>query len=244
MINFQNTKSRVGRKLYFSVLAVFLVFAVSFIVFQQMREKQYKISSLTMKLEGYNALLQEDLAFRHDKEIISSFVREHESKDLRVTLVRPDGKVVYDNMRKDYDHFANHLNRKEIQEALKNGQGSSVDRQSKTMKQDYFYVASYFPADSIIIRSALPYNNDLSKSLQADQHYIWFAIGAIIFLTIVLYRFTNRLGKNIAKLRIFAYKADHNESLEVEDLASFPNDELGEIAERIIKMYKRIQTSR
>ena len=105
-------------------------------------------------------------------------------------------------------------------------------------------MASYFPADTIILRSALPYNNDLSKSLQADQHYIWFAIGAIILLTIVLYRFTNRLGKNIAKLRIFAYKADHNESLEIEDLASFPNDELGEIAERIIKMYKRIQTTR
>ena len=273
MIKVQNTKSRVGRKLYFTVLTVFLVFAVSFIVFQQMREKQYKISTLTMKLEGYNALLEEDLALAHDKGIIlkegltpadslaskdslgtskifvvedklDAFVRNHESKDLRVTLVRPDGKVVYDNMRKDYDHFANHINRKEIQEALKSGQGSSVDRQSKTMKQDYFYVASYFPADSIIIRSALPYNNDLSKSLQADQHYIWFAIGAIILLTIVLYRFTNRLGKNIAKLRIFAYKADHNESLEVEDLASFPNDELGEIAERIIKMYKRIQTTR
>ena len=235
MIKVQNTKSRVGRKLYFTVLTVFLVFAVSFIVFQQMREKQYKISTLTMKLEGYNALLEEDLALAHDKGIIlkegltpadslaskdslgtskifvvedklDAFVRNHESKDLRVTLVRPDGKVVYDNMRKDYDHFANHINRKEIQEALKSGQGSSVDRQSKTMKQDYFYVASYFPADSIIIRSALPYNNDLSKSLQADQHYIWFAIGAIILLTIVLYRFTNRLGKNIAKLRIFAYK--------------------------------------
>lgn len=41
----------VGRKLYFSVLAVFLVFAVSFIVFQQAREKQYKIGTLTIKLE-------------------------------------------------------------------------------------------------------------------------------------------------------------------------------------------------
>ena len=30
----------------------------------------------------------------------------------------------------------------------------------------------------------------------------------------------------------------------MEDLAKFPNDELGEIAERIIKMYKRIQTTR
>ena len=84
-----------------------------------------------------------------------------------------------------------------------------MERQSKTLKHDYFYVATYFPADSIIIRSALPYNNDLSKSLKADQHYIWFAIFAIILLTVVLYRFMHRLGKNVAKLRIFAYKADH-----------------------------------
>ena len=269
MLKIKKTKSKVGRKLYLMVLTVFLVFAVSFIMFQQTREKQYKISTLTMKLENYNALLAEDLSLAHDRGIILSngdsretlpsvsrsklvvaetklnaFIREHESKDLRVTLIRPDGKVVYDNMSKHYDRFANHLNRKEIQEALKNGQGSSVERESKTLKQDYFYVASYFPADSIIIRSALPYNDDLSKSLQADQHYIWFAVFAIIILTIVLYRFTHRLGKNIAKLRIFAYKADHNESLEIEDLAKFPDDELGEIAERIIKMYKRIQTTR
>ncbi len=119
-----------------------------------------------------------------------------------------------------------------------------MERQSKTLKHDYFYVASYFPESKLIIRTALPYNNDLAKSLQADQHFIWFAIVAVILLTIVLYRFTDRLGKNISKLSIFAYKADHNESLEVEDLAKFPNDELGEIAERIIKMYKRIQTTR
>ena len=94
------------------------------------------------------------------------------------------------------------------------------------------------------MRTALPYNDDLAKSLQADQHYIWFALVAVIILTLVLYRFTSRLGSNISKLRIFAYKADHNESLEVEDLASFPGDELGEIAERIIKMYKRVQATR
>lgn len=178
------------------------------------------------------------------RDKLNVFIREHESKDLRITLIRPNGKVVYDNMRNDFDHFSNHINRKEIQEALRTGLGSSVERQSKTLKHDYFYVATYFPADSIIIRSALPYNNDLSKSLKADQHYIWFAIFAIILLTVVLYRFMHRLGKNVAKLRIFAYKADHNESLEIEDLATFPNDELGEIAERIIKMYKRIQTTR
>ena len=241
MQKIRKSKSKVGRQLYFMVLAVFLVFAVSFIVFQQAREKQYKISSLTMKLEGYNALVEQALSSGKD---VDSFVRNHHYKDWRVTLVRPDGKVVYDNMRKDYARFANHARREEIVQALRKGQGSSVDRMSKTMNQDYFYVASYYPKDSIIIRSALPYNNDLSKSLQADQHYIWFAVIAVVLLTLVLWRFISRLGQNITKLRIFAYKADHGESLEIEDLANFPNDELGEIAERIIKMYKRIQATR
>ena len=254
--------SNVGRKLYFSVLTVFLVFAVSFIVFQQDREKQFKINTLTLKLANYNELLMEDLLLSTSQGILLSdsidmvdsvrvaeaklqeFVRAHESKDLRVTLVKPDGKVVYDNMSKDYRHFSNHAKREEIAEALRVGQGTSVERQSKTLKQDYFYVASYFPKAHLIVRTALPYNNDLAKSLQTDQHYIWFAIIAIILLTIVLYRFTYRLGKNVSKLTIFAYKADHNESLEVEDLAKFPNDELGEIAERIIKMYKRVQATR
>lgn len=254
--------SSVGKKLYFSVLTVFLVFAVSFIVFQQSREKQFKINTLTLKLANYNELLMEDLLLSNSQGILLSdsvdmvdsvrvaeaklqeFVREHESKDLRVTLVKPDGKVVFDNMSKDYRHFANHAKREEIAEALKVGQGTSVERQSKTLRQDYFYVASYFPKAQLIVRTALPYNDDLTKSLQADQHYIWFAIVAIILLTVVLYRFTYRLGKNVSKLTIFAYKADHNESLEVEDLAKFPDDELGEIAERIIKMYKRVQTTR
>ena len=254
--------SSVGKKLYFSVLTVFLVFAVSFIVFQQSREKQFKINTLTLKLANYNELLMEDLLLSTSQGILLSdsvdmvdsvrvaeaklqeFVREHESKDLRVTLVKPDGKVVFDNMSKEFRHFANHAKREEIAEALKTGQGTSVERQSKTLRQDYFYVASYFPKAQLIVRTALPYNDDLTKSLQADQHYIWFAIVAIILLTVVLYRFTYRLGKNVSKLTIFAYKADHNESLEVEDLANFPDDELGEIAERIIKMYKRVQTTR
>ena len=242
----------VGRKLYFSVLAVFLVFAVSFIVFQQTREKQYKISTLTLKLANYNELLVEDLALSSSNGILLSdtvnlvdsvrvaeakledFVQEHESKDLRVTLIKPDGKVIYDNMGKDFRKFSNHAKRAEIAEALQDGMGTSVERQSSTLKHDYFYVASYFPKSQLVVRTALPYNDDLAKSLQADQHYIWFALVAVIILTLVLYRFTSRLGSNISKLRIFAYKADHNESLEVEDLASFPGDELGEIAERII----------
>ncbi len=249
------SKYSVGTKLYLGVLSIFLLFAVGFILFQQEREKQYKIDTLTIRLQCYNNQMFETLhAVNSNKgklmpgpfteKMLASYVARHRWNGLRVTVVRPDGTVIFDNQRKDYARFANHANRTEIVQAMKNGYGSTVERKSMTLKHDYFCSATYFPKDSIIIRSALPYNNDLSKSLQADQHYIWFALFAILLLTIVLYRFVSRLGQHITKLRLFASRADHNGSLETEELAAFPDDELGEIAERIIKIYKRLQTTR
>lgn len=239
-------KNSVGTKLYLSVLSVFLIFAVSFIVFQQEREKQFKIDTLNLKLQDYNKHMEESVRLLNLKTEaqLDHYVDSHNFPNLRVTIIRTDGKVTYDSRLKDYSHLSNHITRPEIASALKDGTGSTVDRNSETLSGDYFYSATCFPRDSFLIRSALPYNNDLTKSLQADQHYIWFALCAILLLTVILYRFTHRLGHNIMKLRTFATRADHNESLDVEDLAVFPSDELGEIAERIIKIYKRLQTTR
>lgn len=239
-------KISVGHKLYISVLAVFLLFAVAFIVFQQAREKQFKIDTLNMKLQDYNVRMDESLQYigKHDEKTLDKYFDQHHMQDLRVTLIDRHGHVFYDSKRKDYANIYNHANRQEVRQALKTGTGSTVERNSKTLKGDFFYSATYFPDDGYIIRSALPYNNDLAKSLQTDQHYIWFSLSAIIILTLVLYRFVSRLGSNITKLRIFASRADHNESLDTEDLIDFPNDELGEIAERIIKLYKRLQNTR
>lgn len=236
----------VGTKLYLSVLSVFLVFAVAFIVFQQTREKQYKVDTLNLKLQDYNSRMEEYLCLFPDfsEEALDAYVKSHNMPHLRVTLITPDGKVKYDSNLKKYTNVTNHASRPEVATAIRKGVGSTVERNSKTVSGDFFYSATYFANDSLIIRTALPYTSDLSKSLQADQHYIWFALGTIMLLTVILYRFTRRLDDNIQKLRTFATRADHGESLETEDLAGFPPDELGEIAERIIKIYKRLQTTR
>lgn len=236
----------VGTKLYMSVLSVFLVFAVAFIVFQQTREKQFKVDTLNLKLQDYNSHMDEYLRLFPDRseQALDRYVKSHYIPHLRVTLISLSGKVMYDSELKDYSHVANHASRPEIVSALHKGAGSTVERNSKTLKGDFFYSATCFPKDSLIIRSALPYTSDLSKSLKADQHYIWFAVATMLLLTIILYRFTRRLGDNIQRLRTFASRADHGESLDTEDLVGFPSDELGEIAERIIKIYKRLQTTR
>lgn len=239
-------KISVGTRLYVSIMAIFLLFAIAFIVFQQVREKQYKIELLNEKLQNYNKQLADAMKYmgKTDETTLDSYVKTHSLPNLRVTIIDNEGHVTFDNLEKNYNRFTSHANRPEIIEAKKKGSGSSVERNSKTLKQEFFYSATYFNDRKITIRSALPYNNDLSKSLQTDQHFIWFALTTIIILTLVLWRFLSRLGANITKLKLFASRADHNESLETEDLIAFPDDELGEIAERIIKIYKRLQSTR
>ena len=239
-------KISVGTRLYVSIMAIFLLFAIAFIVFQQVREKQYKIELLNEKLQNYNKQLADAMKYmgKTDETTLDSYVKTHSLPNLRVTIIDNEGHVTFDNLEKNYNKLTNHSNRPEVIEAKKKGSGSSVERNSKTLKQEFFYSATYFNDSKITIRSALPYNNDLAKSLQTDQHFIWFALTTIIILTLVLWRFLSRLGANITKLKLFASRADHNESLETEDLIAFPDDELGEIAERIIKIYKRLQSTR
>lgn len=236
----------VGTKLHLTVMLVFLSFTVAFTMFQHFREKQYKIDNLEIRLQSFNESMDDALHYigRNDEKILSGYVKRTNIPDLRVTIITPKGKVVFDNIRKDYANFTNHANRKEVRNALKYGYGSEIGRKSATLNREYFYSATYFKKDGFIIRSALPYDNNLSETLKTDQHYIWFSLTAIIILTLVLYKFTGPLGRNITKLRSFASKADHNESLDTEDLMEFPGDELGEIAEKIIKLYKRLQSTR
>ena len=131
-----------------------------------------------------------------------------------------------------------------MREAISNGNGFDFSRLSSTMKQTYFYSATYVPELDVVVRSALPYDNSMAEMLKSDQHYLWFTLVAVLILVFILYRFVSRLGDNIAKLRLFASRADHNESLDSEDLVGFSGDELGEIAERIIKMYKRLKRTK
>ena len=109
-------KISVGKKLYFSILSVFLVFAVAFIVFQQDREKQFKIDTLNLKLQDYNSRMEEYLRLFPDfsEEALDRYVHTHYIPNIRVTLIRNDGKVLYDSKLKDYSNIANHATRPEM----------------------------------------------------------------------------------------------------------------------------------
>ena len=140
--------------------------------------------------------------------------------------------------------MSNHLLRDEIIDALKKGEGSDIDRRSSTLHHEYFYVANYFPKQGYIIRSSLPYDQALIQTLTADMRFVWLTLVIAVLLSALLYRFTRQLGNNITMLRSFATLAGTNATLDKKELPKFSNDELGEIADRITKLYIQLQNTK
>ena len=236
-----------SQRLFLSVIFLFLGYAVCFMLFQYKREKAYKIELLNTQLQNYNNQLCDFLADHHgvNSDSMQSYVTTHMMPNLRVTLIEPSGKVVYDNTNANWKSFANHSSRKEVQDALMYGSGYSISRPSESIQgEEYFYSARYYPPYRIIIRSALPYNLSLAEHLQADSGYLWFALIICLVLIFIFYRFTRKLGKSITKLQQFAMKADRNEPIDMDILQTFPKNELGEISQHIIKIYKRLHRAK
>lgn len=88
------------------------------------------------------------------------------------------------------------------------------------------------------------HDKDMLTFLFSDWYYILPAVFALIILNVILHKFVNRLTTNITKLITFANSADENKMPNEADLTDFPDDELGDIAKRLIRMYKQLQDTR
>jgi len=245
-VPFLNHVMSFSQRLFYSVIALFLAFVICFLAFQYRREKVYKVELLNTQLQNYNDQLS-DFIFQQDTldtGMLRYYVRSHHLNDLRVTLIEPTGKVIFDNLRMDAEQFKNHLDRTEIKQALQQGSGYAIHRMSESVGGEFFYSARYYPELGIIIRSALPYNVSLIQSLSTDPHYIWFAIIISLVLIGMFYSFTHKLGMSIIHLQQFAFKADRNEAIDPNIQKSFPKNELGEISTHIIQIYQRLHRTK
>ncbi len=235
--------------LLFSIGGIFVVFAVCFSIYQFKREKEYKIDIMHSQLQMYNyEMLQTlgDSIISHDA--FMHYMKKRGMKGLRATIIDRQGRVILDSQEEDVSRMANHLQREEIQEALKHGNGYDIKRASLYTHETYFYSATYLPekkgrVGSIIIRSAIPYSAEITRSLQADNSYIYFTVALTILLGLALYYNTSRIGKHIRYLYEFAVKAEEGDMLDHELERQLPDDELGDISHTIIALYWKLRHS-
>lgn len=231
------------KNLLFSIGGVFIIFAICFSVYQYQREKEFKIDILHSRLQMYNYEMVQTLSEDSltNSALFKDYVCRHNVEGLRVSIIDMEGRVILDSYNTNPDSLDNHMQRKEIQQALHEGNGYDIKRLSQSTHETYFYSATRF--GRVIVRAAVPYSAELTRSLQADNTYLYFAVALTVILGIVLYVSTRRISRHIGYLREFAMKAEEGEELDHELERKLPDDELGDISHTIIQLFWKLRHS-
>ena len=239
-----NQKRTYQKRIFYYFLAVFTFFIIAILIFQFNREKRYKTAQLENTLENITEITHKFIEHRHilekqDFRVLDSLKTILPHENVRTTLIRKDGKVLYDSFVEDYEHMENHLNRPEIQKALFLGKGSSI-HESITTHQTFYYYAQFY--NDYFIRTSIIYNIEIAHFLQAERMFIFFLIFMFVVIGLLLSFVTRRLGKFLNRLKDFAIRAGHDEK--IDDHTDFPDDELGVISEHIIQIYKKMKDAK
>ena len=208
-------------KRLFLVIIVFLWSVVlCFIGFQYLREQQYKSDFLSAQLQLYNRHLLEIV---EEGQPYEEYIMTHNKPfdELRVTIITLSGAVIYDNVLL-IDSLDNHRERPEIVQALKNGSGYHIGRQSASDGREYFYSAT--KGERVVVRTAIPYSSSLDELLKADWNFLIVMISISVVMSVVAFFITRKLGKNIERIK--RYEAEQEKDILKRQLTNNINHEL------------------
>lgn len=108
----------------------------------------YSDNQLKEQLRVVESVVENQLAQDDD----TAFISNHIDKNVRITLVAKDGTVIADS-QESANKLGNHLNRQEIQQAIKNGE-ATVTRHSDTQEKKIYYFAKQLDNGNILRVSA------------------------------------------------------------------------------------------
>lgn len=162
----------------------------------------------------------------------------------RVTFISAQGEVLGDSEVKpdELKELDNHLNRPEVQEALKSGQGSSL-RYSATLRMPMLYVAFPLRGNNDgggILRLALPLSflQQAKRSLNIILSLsLALAMLVSLILSYVLSNVTSRSLRTMAAIAAQIGKGDFGKRIPIQS-----RDEVGELAAVMNDMTVRIES--
>lgn len=172
-----------------------------------------------------------------------------QTANLRITLIDSIGTVLIDS---DVPYpgvraVENHLERPEIQSALRRGFGTDT-RQSATVGKDFLYVAKQLPPGSVagvlggvrFVRLS-EHLEDVQKAV-AEIRWSIFAVGCIVLLLVVavsIYISRRVAGPMVAIAKsVEAIRAGNLETR----ITVQANDEVGQVARAVNEMVERLKT--
>lgn len=234
MISRQRT---IKSKLFTYFFILFAIFTVSILVFQDHREKQFRIAQLETRLNDYSDLVNRfitgnELLANQEFGRLDSLKKLIPPGEIRITILSPEGNVLYDNSVADYSAMENHLNRPEVQKAKYANQGYNI-RHSTTTNKEYFYFAKYY--NNLMIRSAMVYNTEVKNYLKIERVFIVYLLLLFAVFGFLFWLMAHRLGDSVSRLKNFTMKASRDEEITTD--MKFSDDELGSISSEILHTY-------
>lgn len=175
--------NKIYRSIFFSAMLVVLA-SLAFIMGILFRFFEGQIIKELKSEAGY-------LAYSIEQDGTALFDNFHDN-DRRITLIAPDGTVIADTSG-DAETLDNHLGRKEVQLALKNGSGTSI-RYSNTLTEKTVYYAKQLTDGNILRVSTRQYT--VVTVLLGILHPLLIVLILAFILSFLL---ASRLSKSLLK---------------------------------------------
>jgi two-component system phosphate regulon sensor histidine kinase PhoR len=198
-------KNKLFFKIFFGYL--FLLFSI-FVIFLFLSLRYFRnvyINDIKeiLKNDAYliNETLKDQLKYKNFNEL-DKFIKEIAKKlNIRITVIDEGGNVISDS-EKDPKLMENHLNRPEIQIALKEGTGIYV-RYSSTVREDMIYFARIFEMQNkkYFIRTSYFLKSFKKNFTDIRNNILIFALIIFLISIAIIYFYSRSLYLPIKKLK-------------------------------------------
>jgi len=225
-------------RLFIYLLIIFVIFAAIMVSLQYSHEKKIRLNALNHEMSDYTVLINNYL-LNNSISKLDSLNKLIAKKHFRITIIDFSGLVIYDNQVSDLTKVENHANRPEIQNAAKNKWGFDI-RTSNTTNQKYYYLAQKY--SNYYIRVSVLYNIETQSILNPDKYSLIVLLLVFFIAVISVVLITEKFGKSIIYLKEFTEKASENKPVNTNVV--FPETHLGEIGQKIIDIYSKLNAAK